>query len=199
MRNIEKYYDNTESENPRNNVQYFIDKIKCNPSNAIELGCGAGNDTVYLIKNNWNVLAIDREDVEERISNRLNPKEIEMFRFQRQNFETLELEKTNLIIANYCLPFCNKDKFEELWNKIKMSILDKGYFIGNFFGINDSWNNSKSEMIFLSREQVMELFEDFEIIIFKEIEKDALTGLGKMKHWHIFDVIAKKRILKLKS
>lgn len=106
MRNIEKYYDNTESENPRNNVQYFIDKIKCNPSNAIELGCGAGNDTVYLIKNNWNVLAIDREDVEERISNRLNP---------------------------------------------------------------------------------------------KEIEKDALTGLGKMKHWHIFDVIAKKRILKLKS
>ena len=38
----------------------------------------------------------------------------------------------------------------------------------------------------------MKLFEDFEIIRFKEIEKDDLTGLGKMKHWHIFDVIAKK-------
>ena len=25
------------------------------------------------------------------------------------------------------------------------------------------------------------------------IEKDDFTGLGKMKHWHIFDVIAKKR------
>ena len=26
MRNIEKYYDNTESEKPRKNVQYFIEK-----------------------------------------------------------------------------------------------------------------------------------------------------------------------------
>ena len=28
---------------------------------------------------------------------------------------------------------------------------------------------------------------------FKEIEKDGLTGLGKIKHWHIYDVIAKKK------
>lgn len=47
-------------------------------------------------------------------------------------------------------------------------------------------------MVFLSKEQVMELFKDFEIIRLKEIEKNSLTGLGKMKHWHIFDVIAKK-------
>ena len=112
MRNIEKYYNNTESEKPRNNVKYFIDKVEFNPGKAIELGCGAGNDTVYLIKNNWNVLAIDREDVEKRIAKRLNNEELEKFRFQRQNFENLELEKSNLIVANYCLPFCNKDKFE---------------------------------------------------------------------------------------
>lgn len=193
MRKIEKYYNNTESKKPRNNVQYFIDKVICKPGNAIELGCGAGNDTVYLIKNNWNVLAIDRENVEERIAKRLNNEELEKFRFQKQNFENLEIERSNLIIANYCLPFCNKDKFEELWNKIKISILDKGYFVGNFFGLNDSWNEAETEKVFLSKKQVMELFKDFEIILFKEIEKDALTGLGKMKHWHIFDVIAKKK------
>ena len=93
MRNIEKYYDNTESEKPRNNVQYLIEEVKCNPGKAIELGCGAGNDTVYLIKNGWNVLAIDRESVEERIAKRLNDEEREKFRFQKQNFESLELEK----------------------------------------------------------------------------------------------------------
>ncbi len=193
MRSIEKYYDNTESEKLRKNVEYFIDKQKCNPGKAIELGCGAGNDTVYLIKNNWNVLAIDREDVKERITKRLNNEELERFRFQRQDFESLELERSNLIIANYCLPFCNKDKFKVLWYKIKMSILDKGYFVGNFLGLNDSWNGVKSQMVFLSKQQVMELFKDFEIIVFKEIEKDGLTGLGKRKHWHIFDIIAKKK------
>ena len=128
MRNIEKYYDNTESEKPRNNVQYFIDKIKCHSGKAIELGCGAGNDTVYLIKNNWNVLAIDRESVEERIAKRLNDEEREKFKFQKQNFESLELEKSNLIVANYSLPFCDKDKFEELWNKIKGNILPNRIF-----------------------------------------------------------------------
>lgn len=192
MRNIEKYYDNTESEKPRKNVQYFIEKVKYNPGRAIELGCGAGNDTVYLIKNDWNVLAIDREDVKERIAKRLNSEELEKFRFQKQNFESLELEKCNLIVANYSLPFCGKDKFGALWNKINDSILKDGYFVGNFFGNNDEWKSTKELMTFLTKEQVIELFKDFEIIKFKEVEKDDFTGLGKMKHWHIFNVIAKK-------
>ena len=45
-------------------------------------------------------------------------------------------------------------------------------------------------MVFLTKEQVLELFE---IIEFKEIEKDDKTGLGKIKHWHIYNVIAKKK------
>lgn len=128
MSNIEQYYNNTESEKPRKNVQYFIDKVKYNPGKAIELGCGAGNDTVYLIKNNWNVLAIDRENVKERITRRLNDEQLERFSFEKQNLEKLKLEKSNLIVANYCLPFCNKNKFEELWDKIKRSIFSERIF-----------------------------------------------------------------------
>ena len=60
--------------------------------------------------------------------------------------------------------------------------------------MNDSWRPIKEEMVFLSKEQVLELFKNkFDIIEFKEIEKDMLTGLGKMKHLHIFNVIAKKK------
>ena len=192
MKSIEKYYDNTTDAMPNYTVKKFI-KLNVEPGNAVELGCGAGRDTVYLIKNNWNVLAVDREDVEERISKRLNDEEREKFRFQKQNFESLELEKNNLIVANYCLPFCNKNNFKESWNKINDSILKDGYFVGNFFGNNDEWKSTKEEMTFLTKEQVIELFKDFEIIEFKEVEKDDFTGLGKMKHWHIFNVIAKKK------
>ena len=192
MKSIEKYYDNTTDAMPNYTVKKFI-KLNVEPGNAVELGCGAGRDTVYLIKNNWNVLAVDREDVEERIAKRLNDEEREKFRFQKQNFESLELEKNNLIVANYCLPFCNKNNFKESWNKINDSILKDGYFVGNFFGNNDEWKSTKEEMTFFTKEQVIELFKDFEIIEFKEVEKDDFTGLGKMKHWHIFNVIAKKK------
>ena len=106
MRNIEKYYNNTEIDLPHKNVKTFVE-IESNTGKAIELGCGAGRDTVYLIKNKWNVLSIDRENVEDRIRKRLNEEELKRFRFQRQDFENIVLEENNLLVANFCLPFCN--------------------------------------------------------------------------------------------
>ena len=95
------------------NIEKFVD-LKTDIGNAIKLGCGAGRDTIYLIRNNWNVLAIDREDVENRIKGRLTQDEQRKFRFQRQNFEEIVLEKNNLLVANFCLQFCKKECFYEL-------------------------------------------------------------------------------------
>lgn len=122
MRNIKKYYDNTEIYPPNKNVKKFVE-IEPKAGKAIELGCGAGRDTVYLIKNKWHVLAIDRENVEDRIKKRLNEEELERLRFQRRDFENIVLEENNLLVANFSLPFCNKNKFYELWDKINKSIL----------------------------------------------------------------------------
>lgn len=191
-KNIEKYYDNTENEMPNYTVKKFIE-LNVEPGNAVELGCGAGRDTVYLIRNGWNVLAIDRENVETRIVSKLLVEELEQFEFFKQRFEDIELENSNLVVANFSLPFCNKNNFKELWAKINHSILKDGYFVGNFLGDKDEWKIAKEKMTFLTKDQVMELFRNFDIVEFKEVEKDGLTGLGKMKHWHIFNVIAKKK------
>ena len=191
-KNIEKYYDNTENEMPNYTVKKFIE-LNVEPGNAVELGCGAGRDTVYLIRNGWNVLAIDRKDVETRIVSKLLVEELEQFEFFKQRFEDIELENSNLVVANFSLPFCNKNDFKKLWAKINHSILKEGYFVGNFLGDKDEWKIAKEKMTFLTKDQVMELFRNFEIVEFKEVEKYGLTGLGKMKHWHIFNVIAKKK------
>ena len=191
MKKIEKYYNNTKNIPPNYITQKFI-KLKIKPTNAIELGCGAGRDTEYLIKNGWNVLAIDKEYVKSIITSRLSKEEQKNCKFSKQEFENLQLEKTNLIVANFSLPFCNQKQFEKLWNKINKSILKNGYFVGNFFGNNDEWKKQEEEMTFLTKEQVIELFKNFEIIDFKEVEKDCFNGLGIMKHRHIFNVIAKK-------
>lgn len=47
-------------------------------------------------------------------------------------------------------------------------------------------------MVFLSQEQVLNLFKDFEILYFKETEKDGQTALGKTKHWNTYEIIARK-------
>ena len=48
-------------------------------------------------------------------------------------------------------------------------------------------------MVFLSKEQALNLFDNFEIIKFKELERDGKTAVGKIKHWHTYDFIAKKK------
>ena len=190
--NVDKYFENTKNASPHDLTKEFI-KMKQEVGNAIELGCGSGRDTVYLIKNNWNVLAIDREDVRDMIEEKLDEEELKNFDFSCQNFESIRLKETNLILSNFSIPFCSKNYFNGLWNKIVTSISNGGYFVGNFFGPNDSWVPIKNKMVFLSKEQVWALFKDFEIIYFKENEYDQKTAMGKMKHWHTFDVIAKKR------
>lgn len=103
------------------------------PENAIDLGCGSGNESVYLIKNGWRVLAIDKENTIEYIINRLNENEREKLTFSVQNFENIMLEENKLLVANFSIPFCNKDNFKEFWSKIKNSILPERLFRRKFF------------------------------------------------------------------
>lgn len=47
-------------------------------------------------------------------------------------------------------------------------------------------------MIFLSKQEVLELFKEFQLEVFEEREIDKQTVLGTLKHWHIFKIVAKK-------
>lgn len=134
MKNIEKYYDNTKNLKPNKYITEFLNN-NIIPGKAIELGCGSGRDTINLIKNGWQVLAIDREDVSSYIIEKLNVEQRKSFRFLKQNFEEVELEKCNLLVANYSLPFCNNNKFSELWGKIVDNILPERIFYWQLF-----WN-----------------------------------------------------------
>ena len=67
-----------------------------------------------------------------------------------------------------------------------------GYFIGTFLGEKDSWKESRDKMKFFKKNQVLELFNEFQIIELQEIEMDKETAIGEFKHWHIYAVIAKK-------
>lgn len=122
MGDIQKYYKNTENALPHLMVKKFVN-MNIKTGNAIDLGCGAGRDTIFLIKNGWNVLSIDKEDTRKIISSKLNNEELERFNFKCQTFENIELEKNNLLIANFSIPFCDKDYFNELWEKIANCIL----------------------------------------------------------------------------
>ena len=48
MSDIQKYYEDTENASPHPMIKKIIN-MKIKPEKAIDLGCGAGRDTIYLI------------------------------------------------------------------------------------------------------------------------------------------------------
>lgn len=154
MGNIQKYYENTENALPHPMVKKFIN-MNGNPKYAIDLGCGAGRDTIYLIKNGWKVLSIDKENTREIIASKLDDEELKNFNFKCQEFENIELEKNNLLVANFSIPFCKKDYFNEFWNKISNSILKERTFCWKLFWIKRFLGKYKrANGIFIKRASV---------------------------------------------
>ena len=64
--NSREFYEVTNNMEVNPNIKSFM-KLNVEPGIAIDIGCGAGRDTAFLIKNNWKVVAIDKEDVLEYI------------------------------------------------------------------------------------------------------------------------------------
>lgn len=153
---------------------------------AIDLGCGSGNETVYLIKKGIKVLSIDNELNENYILDRLTPLEQKQVKFLKNTFEEVELPKTDLIIACFSLPFCKPSKFNQLWQKIYDALNNDGYFVGQLFGDKDDWHKIKSINTF-DKETVLKYLSSYQIIKFAEVEYS-----DDKKKWHYYDIIARK-------
>ena len=166
----------------------FLEKYQVD--NAIDLGCGSGNETVYMVKNGIKVLVIDRQLNQDFILNRLSDNEKKMISFKESSFEDVELPRTNLLTAFFSIPFCNPNNFDELWNKIYNSIEDDGYFVGQLFGDRDSWNVVDSINTF-PIDKVKDYLKKYRIIKLEEVE---YVRESDNKKWHFYDIIAQKKV-----
>lgn len=189
-----EYHKKTISESPSFILKKFFDMgldDDINLKTAIDLGCGSGNDTVYLLKHNYSVVAVDKEDdVIEIIKSRI-PKNYQLD-FIIDMFGGVKLSRTNLVVANFSIPFCHPKYFSRFCKEITNNINLGGYFVGNFLGKEDEWKDNENKT-FVSKEDIDTIFEDFDIMYFKEKKySKKKESTGRMKFWHIYDVIAKK-------
>jgi tellurite methyltransferase len=155
---------------------------------AIDLGFGAGNDSLELLRRKWRVLAIDGEASAASFLARRVPSEFRgSLTFLVAPMQDVVLPAADLIYASYSLPFCPPGKFPALWARIRESVKPGGHFAGQLFGKNDEWGADR-EMTFHSAAQVRRLTEGFKVELFRETVEEGLSFAGP-KHWHVFDVI----------
>jgi tellurite methyltransferase len=156
---------------------------------ALDLGCGAGRDTRFLLEQGFAVTAVDNDPHAIAL---LADFHQERLRAVRSSFEDFEFETYDLVNAHFALPFAPEDRFHEVFARIKHALHAGGLFVGQFFGVNDEWNIPGNQMTFLTREQAEAKLKGLKVLEFREEDVDSHVADGTPKHWHVFHIIAQK-------
>lgn len=191
MLDWKNYFKKHISRKPREQLIKAISFCK-GRENALDLGAGTLVESKFLIKSGFKkVIAVDGSRETKKFATKLNPKKfsLKISLFQNFNFPK---KKYDLINAQYSLPFYGPKKFKSFIKKIKDSLKPNGIFVGQLFGVNDSWNTRNKEIAFHTKDEALKLLSGLKIIEFKEEEKDGKTTSGQEKHWHLFHFIAEK-------
>lgn len=180
---------------------------------AMDLGCGEGRDTRELLRREgvtrWRVMASDESgEGLELLRASLAAGAEGRLALDRCSMEELPgkfergvalgaggqiVTQLDLINVSYTIPFCDPGSFPKLWAWIVKHIKVGGRFAGQFFGERDAWARLP-DRTHHTRTQVERLLGDFTIDWLQEVENREMGATGEFKDWHIFHVVAKKRV-----
>jgi tellurite methyltransferase len=190
------YYRKTASRPPRELLLRTLDHIEWERRSrrrraAIDLGFGAGTDTLELLRRKWLVLAIDQQqDAIRMLSRRIPPRLRGSLTMLVASMEGLDLPPADLIYASYSLPFCTPHRFPALWASIRSALRPGGHFAGQLFGDKDEWRGERS-MTFVTSLDLRSLCRGYRVELLRETQEEGQSYEGP-KHWHVFDFILEK-------
>jgi tellurite methyltransferase len=161
-----------------------------NRESALDLGAGAMQDSKYLLEQGFmEVVAVDSEPSVAARDLQDKRAQIVISTFEEFKFP---VNKFDLVNAQFSLPFTHPREFERVFNSIKQSLKEGGILVGQLFGDRDEWTFNQ-DMTFLNKEEISNLLSDTEVLQMREEERDGTTAAGDEKHWHIFNLIIRKK------
>ncbi len=156
----------------------------------IDLGCGAGRDTKYLLNKGFIVTAVDQNSEAKKILIGLPNQD--RLTCVISTFDKFNFGKYDVVSAQWSLPFNPPGSFNKVFTKIKKSINPGGVFVGQLFGEEDEWKVPGTKMTFHTRREAKELLKGLKVLEFGEEKRLGSLADGTPKYWHVFHIIAQK-------
>jgi len=168
-----KYLQKSQLLNPRKPSINLVNHLtKCVGKRALDLGCGAGRNTIYLAQNGFSVDALDIAQIA------LDALHVEL---QKQNLtkyvntklsdlDNFEAQKDSYDLALMC-NFLDR----ELIEKVKRTLSLDGIFIIETYMIDE--NNEKKDSnqnYLLKKDELKQIFNDgFEVLFYDEYDNEV--------------------------
>jgi len=167
-----KYIKKSQLLKPRKPSINLVNHLdKCSGKRALDLGCGAGRNTIYLAQNGFKVdaldiaqIALDALHVELKNENLL----------EKVNIKLTDLDKFEIQKDSYDLALMCNFLDRELIQKAKHSLSVNGIFIVETYMIDESNEKKDSNQDYLLKEdELKQIFNDgYEILFYDEYDNE---------------------------
>ena len=214
-----EYFKNHENREARPQLALAIEACEADhqpisSKQALDIGAGNLIESNALLEAGFDqVTATDSSSYSEEASGKLEREyndfanDINRFSFYKLRNEELagkiSPNSADLVVSYYALPFTRPHEFARLWQSLESALKPGGVMSVTLFGNNDGWATETNAdgkkryqgMTFHSRDQVDVLLGKMQDVDIAEREYDSLNTNGEAKHWHVYDVQARKPAL----
>jgi len=185
------YFENTKNYPPAPLLVKAMEYIKVK-NKAIDIGGGGTlKDTKFLLSQGFETTLVDRDKAVKVAVQHIKSEKLKFFLADFADFDFPQNEY-DIAIAIYSLPFVQPDTFADVFARVKKSLVKDGIFCGQFFGNRDGWHLN-TKLTFVTKEKAQSMLDDMDVVLFDEKEFNGKTADGSPKHWHVFDIIARKK------
>lgn len=158
-------------------------------SNILDLGCGQGDDSLFLAKNNFSVTAIDSSDVAihqiKTKKDEFGLNNLKLICGDIQDFN-VEKDRYQVIICRNILNFLGKDEAINTIKNLQNNIQKEGYIIVEVFTKNDpSFLSDNKFTSYFEEQELLSIFSNYKIIYYLEntfLDLGHLGFLNSHKH-----------------
>jgi SAM-dependent methyltransferase len=161
------------------------------PGVAIELGCGIGHGVLFLLEKGFEVYGVDTSAYALGVLRERLPEGAKAHLIEA-DFSEWEMPMADAIAAGFSLFFLSQEKLDAFLPGMLDAIKPRGLFAGQFLGKNDEWAGKGYALC--DEASLQEAFRDFEFLHFEEVQREGETTKKEPKYWHVFHVVARKRV-----
>lgn len=179
----------------RRAIELFAAEQQAGQRFAVDLGCGAGRDTLELLNAGWRVLAMDREHAAIQVVETATPAHLRPALETRvADLATVDVPSCDLVNASLSLPFLSPDAYWGTWQRVLTALPIGGRIAAMLFGHRDG-SSSDLSMTCPLPEEIRASLDSFEIEHWSDREEDTQTALGEPHHFHLVDLVARRVVL----